>query len=111
VLRVQPERAVGVALARGKTREYGRIAGRNLEHGLVARSYRLVRAVCDRLDTIISRLEAPDFSQRSTRAGEDVAAATAANGHACVLPMKRRLVDQAWIPAEPGWGLLAFNAT
>jgi hypothetical protein len=35
-----------------------------------------------------------------------VTAAAAANGHACILPMTRRLVGDAWVPAEPGWGLL-----
>ena len=35
-----------------------------------------------------------------------VTAATAANGHVCVLPMKRGRFGEPWVAAEPGWGLL-----
>jgi hypothetical protein len=34
------------------------------------------------------------------------AAAGAANGHACILPMKKRLFGDSWVAALPGWGLL-----
>mgnify|MGYP000953335780 CR=1 FL=1 len=32
--------------------------------------------------------------------------ASGANGHACILPMKRRFFGGAWVPDQPSWGLL-----
>ena len=34
------------------------------------------------------------------------AAARLANGRACLLPMKKKLFGQAWVPELPGWGLV-----
>lgn len=35
-----------------------------------------------------------------------ITAATIANGHACTLPMKKKLFGGAWVADRPGWGLL-----
>lgn len=32
--------------------------------------------------------------------------ANGTNGHACILPMKRMLTGNSWVPDLPGWGLL-----
>lgn len=35
-----------------------------------------------------------------------ITAATLANGHACLLPMKKKLFGGSWVADLPGWGLL-----
>ena len=35
-----------------------------------------------------------------------ITAAEQADGHACVMPMKKKFLGGSWVPVEPGWGLL-----
>ena len=35
-----------------------------------------------------------------------IAVAKQANGHACILPMRKKFFGQSWEAVEPGWGLL-----
>ncbi len=32
--------------------------------------------------------------------------ATGCEGHACLMPMKKKFFGEAWVPAAPGWGLI-----
>ena len=53
-----------------------------------------------RVEDVDGKVDGPGGLRGLARAAGD------ANGHACILPMKKRLLGRAWVADRPGWGLL-----